>query len=216
MLAIVRGSGLLEYIREDPTDTGCTCTVKRKGEPEVVRTYTTEDAKRAGLLGKQGPWQQSPKRMMQMRARAFALRDVFTDVLRGIHIAEIAQDEPAEKDMGAAEEVKPADKQSRASRVKAAIADKRAEAVTVPAVTLSAVLHAIESAHDAQTMAEAKTLGEQMPDGEEKEKAIAAYKRRVAALKARSEQQNVDPNTGEIDGGDDDFLKAYESAERTA
>lgn len=216
MLAIVRGSGLLEYIREDPTDTGCTCTVKRKGEPEVVRTYTTEDAKRAGLLGKQGPWQQSPKRMMQMRARAFALRDVFTDVLRGIHIAEIAQDEPAEKDMGAAEEVKPADKQSRASRVKAAIADKRAEAVTVPAVTLSAVLHAIESAHDAQTMAEAKTLGEQMPDGEEKEKAIAAYKRRVAALKAKSEQQNVDPNTGEIDGGDDDFLKAYESAERTA
>lgn len=64
MLAIVRGSGLLEYIAEDPDDAGCTCTVKRKGEPEVVRTFTLEDAKRAGLAGKQGPWQQHPRRMM--------------------------------------------------------------------------------------------------------------------------------------------------------
>ena len=108
MLAIVRGSGLLERITEDPTDAGCTCTVKRKGEPEVVRTFTLEDAKRAGLAGKQGPWQQHPKRMMQMRARAFALRDVFPDVLRGLPVAEEVMDAPpAERYMGPVDEVKP-------------------------------------------------------------------------------------------------------------
>ena len=35
--------------------------------------------------------------MMQMRARAFALRDVFPDVLRGVNIAEEARDMPVER-----------------------------------------------------------------------------------------------------------------------
>jgi len=49
-------------------------------------------AKTAGLLGKQGPWTQYPRRMMQMRARSWALRDVFPDVLRGMPIAEDIMD----------------------------------------------------------------------------------------------------------------------------
>ena len=216
MLAIVRGSGLLERITEEPTDTGCTCAVKRKGEPEVVRTFTLEDAKRAGLAGKQGPWQQHPKRMMQMRARAFALRDVFPDVLRGVHIAEIAQDEPAERDMGAAEDVTPQKTapKSRAEKARAALADKRADSQPIPAVTLPAlsdVLAAIEAADDADSMARAKQLGAQMADGPEKDQAVDAYKRRVAALRAAAEQQAVDPETGEIQR--DEWLEGYEAAE---
>lgn len=219
MLAIVRGSGLLERITEDPTDTGCTCTVKRKGEPEVVRTFTLEDAKRAGLAGKQGPWQQHPKRMMQMRARAFALRDVFPDVLRGVHIAEIVQDEPAERDMGAAEDVTPqkAAPKSRAEKARAALADKRADHQPVPAVALPAlsdVLSAIEAATDADSMAHAKQLGAQMADGAEKDQAVDAYKRRVAALRAAAEQQTVDPETGEVQR--DEWLEGYEAAESRA
>lgn len=219
MLAIVRGSGLLERIAEDPTDAGCTCTVKRKGEPEVVRTFTLEDAKRAGLAGKPDPWQQHPKRMMQMRARAFALRDVFPDVLRGVHIAEIAQDEPAERDMGAAEEVTPkqnAAPKSRAEKARAAIADKRAEQQPIPAVTLPTldqVIAAIEAASDAESMAHAKQLGAQMADGPEKDQAVEAYKRRVAALRAAAEQNQADPETGEIQGHDE-WLEGYESAEQ--
>ena len=216
MLAIVRGSGLLERITEEPTDTGCTCAVKRKGEPEVVRTFTLEDAKRAGLAGKQGPWQQHPKRMMQMRARAFALRDVFPDVLRGVHIAEIAQDEPAERDMGAAEDVTPQKTapKSRAEKARAALADKRADSKPIPAVTLPAlsdVLAAIEAATDADSMAHAKQLGAQMADGPEKDQAVEAYKRRVAALRAAAEQQTVDPETGEVQR--DEWLEGYEAAE---
>ncbi len=44
--------------------------------------------KRAGLSGKQGPWTQYPKRMMKLRARSYALRDVFPDVLKGMAIAQ--------------------------------------------------------------------------------------------------------------------------------
>ncbi|WP_126969027.1 hypothetical protein [Xanthomonas sp. BRIP62411] len=92
VLAIVRASHLCEYVTETDNGDTATCRVKRKGEAEEVRTFSMADAKTAGLLGKAGPWTQYPKRMRQMRARAFALRDVFTDVLRGIAIAEEIMD----------------------------------------------------------------------------------------------------------------------------
>src|SRR5690606_41914131 len=63
------------------------------------------DAKTAGLVGKQGPWSQYPKRMRQMRARGFALRDMFADVLRGMPVAEDLQDMPTEPMRGTAQAV---------------------------------------------------------------------------------------------------------------
>ncbi|KGR44467.1 hypothetical protein [Xanthomonas vasicola] len=92
VLAIVRASPLCEYVTESDDGDTATCRVKRRGEAEEVRTFSMADAKTAGLLGKAGPWTQYPKRMRQMRARAFALRDVFTDVLRGMAIAEEIMD----------------------------------------------------------------------------------------------------------------------------
>lgn len=93
-IALVRASGLLEYCNESVENGVAKCTVKRKGEPEQTRTFSELEAKRAGLLNKQGPWSQYPQRMLQMRARGFALRDVFADVLNGIITAEEAQDTP--------------------------------------------------------------------------------------------------------------------------
>jgi hypothetical protein len=87
-LALVRASGLLDAIQEDIRDDGATCTVKRRGSVPISRSFTLEDAKRAKLINKEGSWQTYPKRMMQLRARAFALRDEFTDVLRGMPIGE--------------------------------------------------------------------------------------------------------------------------------
>jgi hypothetical protein len=84
-LALVRNSPHCEYVLEDWDEHGTArCRAKRRGEPEQVRTFSIEDQKTAGLHSKQGPHTQYPKRMRQLRARAFALRDVFTDVLRGI------------------------------------------------------------------------------------------------------------------------------------
>tara|TARA_R110002020_G_scaffold37892_1_gene114463 strand:- start:30 stop:494 length:465 start_codon:yes stop_codon:yes gene_type:complete len=51
-------------------------------------------AKKAKLWGKPGPWTQYPARMLQVRARAMALRDQFADVLSGIHIGEEVRDIP--------------------------------------------------------------------------------------------------------------------------
>lgn len=99
LLAIVMAAPVFEWIDEPPVQDGiATCTVKRRGWPHpVVRTFSMEDAKKANLLGKSGPWQQYPDRMLRMRARSFALRDVFADVLRGLSSAEEQMDvsEPA-------------------------------------------------------------------------------------------------------------------------
>lgn len=66
---------------------------KRRGKSEkVVRTFSMEDAKKAGLSGKSGPWQQYPKRMLFMRARAWCLRDAFADLLKGLAVAEEQRD----------------------------------------------------------------------------------------------------------------------------
>ena len=118
--------------------------------------------------------------------------------------------------MGAAEDVTPQKTapKSRAEKARAALADKRADSKPIPAVTLPAlsdVLAAIEAATDADSMAHAKQLGAQMADGPEKDQAVEAYKRRVAALRAAAEQQTVDPKTGEVQR--DEWLEGYEAAE---
>lgn len=72
---------------------GYRCRAKRHGIPEhYEQEFTLEDAAKANLLTKDGPWQQYRKRMLQMRARAWVLRDGFADCLRGMHIAEEAMD----------------------------------------------------------------------------------------------------------------------------
>lgn len=110
VIALVRSSPLCEFVIETDDGHAATCRVKRRGEPEQSRAFSVDDAKQAGLLNKQGPWAQYPKRMRQMRARAFALRDVFPDVLRGLPVAEEIMDLPAEKHMGLSDVVTPADR----------------------------------------------------------------------------------------------------------
>lgn len=112
VIALVRGSPLCEFIYETDDGTTATCRVKRRGEDEQVRTFSMEDAKTAGLMGKSGPWTQHPKRMRQMRARAFALRDVFPDVLRGMPVAEEVQDMAPERDMGTVRTGQPTERKS--------------------------------------------------------------------------------------------------------
>ena len=92
-MSLVRASGLCSGVDETITGTGdartATCSAHRKGEAKaIVRTFSVADAKKAGLWGKSGPWSQYPDRMLQMRARAFALRDGFADVLGGFYMRE--------------------------------------------------------------------------------------------------------------------------------
>jgi hypothetical protein len=92
MIALVQSHPLCEYIKEYFKDDKAHCAVKRRGEEEYVYTFSREDAKLAGLLSKAGVWSQYPQRMMQMRARGFALRDKFSDVLKGVALREEIED----------------------------------------------------------------------------------------------------------------------------
>ena len=101
-LALVIGSPVCEYVMETVDGEGeamvATCEAKRRGyEKATFVRFTVADAKKAGLWGKAGPWTQYSRRMLQMRARGFALRDAFPDVLRGLVTAEEAQDYPQGK-----------------------------------------------------------------------------------------------------------------------
>ena len=84
------------YIEEEDK---AVCIVKRNvhGETEVTRAeFSYKDAQKARLANKPGPWQDYPRRMMQLRARGFALRDAFPDAIKGLITTEEAQDYPDE------------------------------------------------------------------------------------------------------------------------
>ena len=96
-MALVQASSVCEGIEEFCEGEGtvnpvAVCVAHRKNRKPVTAKFSVEDAKRAGLWGKTGPWQAYPKRMMQMRARGFALRDAFADVLKGLMTVEEAWD----------------------------------------------------------------------------------------------------------------------------
>lgn len=97
-IGLVHGSGLLEDMSEtaitkDGEVVGFRCILKRRDKPTPIeQTFTLLDAEKAGLLRKPGTWQEYPQRMLQMRARSWALRDGFADVLKGLAIREEVED----------------------------------------------------------------------------------------------------------------------------
>lgn len=111
-LALVQASPVCEDVQEYVEGEGTTnpvavCIAIRKGRKPVTVKFSVEDARRAGLWGKQGPWTQYPKRMLQMRARGFALRDAFPDVLKGLITSEEAQDYPQAEKTGQFKDITP-------------------------------------------------------------------------------------------------------------
>jgi hypothetical protein len=106
LIGLVEASGQLEDLIEHTTGTfpnedyTIKIEVKRRGKKRsTIRTFSVADAKTAGLWKKAGPWTNYPKRMVYMRARAWALRDTFSDVLRGLSIVEEAIDNPVNSEL---------------------------------------------------------------------------------------------------------------------
>ncbi len=101
MLAVVMAHPAYQSIEEMDlaaiTEVGyATCILSRKGAKPHTSTFSVEDAQTAGLWKKKGPWTQYPSRMLLLRARAFACRNVFPDALRGIRCVEEDRDNPGE------------------------------------------------------------------------------------------------------------------------
>lgn len=94
-LSLVQSSGSYEWHKTSYTGTieeetlTATFEVKRKDMAEsVVKEFSILDAKSANLWGKGGTWKTHPKQMLGYKARAFALREAFADILKGIHSKE--------------------------------------------------------------------------------------------------------------------------------
>jgi hypothetical protein len=122
LIGLCRGSPLCEDIIETIEGEGdartATCIAKRRGATPVTHTFSVADAKKAGLWqaearvtrrGQNGssyetandsPWFRYPDRMLQNRARGFALRDAFPDVLRGLKTVEELIDTPRDSFKG--------------------------------------------------------------------------------------------------------------------
>lgn len=120
LMAVARAQGIKarEWLEGEGDMTVAHCEVTRPDTGEIIaRSFSVSDAKKASLWGKQGPWQSYPKRMLQMRARAWALRDGCADMLRGFQVREEVEDfqpvtarvVPAEKPNLAARLSAPAD-----------------------------------------------------------------------------------------------------------
>lgn len=194
MIALVRACPAFEYITETQTDREATCVIKRKGEPEAVRTFSMEDAKRAGLTGKSGPWTQYPKRMMQMRARSWALRDVFPDVLKGMICAEEALD-------SGPRDVTPVTRAAATlERIKQSKQEPAAQPEEQPDTTaMDACLDAIARCGDLSALkAAAKGFPATLAD-DQKARVAAAYAERKACLDRVQEETSTAQSQDDFD-----------------
>ncbi|SAL05995.1 hypothetical protein AWB78_07818 [Caballeronia calidae] len=203
VLALVTSSpscvDVIEYfVDEDTEDMVAVCTAKRIGKEDKTRTFSLADAQTAGLIGKD-VWQKYPKRMLQMRARGFALRDQFPDVLRGIPITELVREAI---DMGRVEEVDPA-----TGDVKTDEAPKRtptAERVKskLRRVTLATVIKAIDEATSGPALKAAVELAKKLTEPKEQEQASAHYKAKLERERAKNpKQEETRPDTPPTDNG---------------
>jgi hypothetical protein len=119
--SLIFGSGVLEKGSWVEKETGTikdenytfSITAKRKDNGmQLTRTFSVDDAKRAGLWitnenlkGKDGwkykksAWFKYPDRMVRYRCLGFIARDLFSDVLAGMYTAEEAQDLPQDTEV---------------------------------------------------------------------------------------------------------------------
>jgi hypothetical protein len=104
IVALVQRSGLCEYLVDhwDPKTQTATCKIKRRGKVERVEVFTmaqaarikTREGGREITLSQKSTYQSYPDRMCGWRARTYAIRAEFADVLRGMAVAEEVMDYP--------------------------------------------------------------------------------------------------------------------------
>lgn len=181
--ALVIGRADCEDIQEFFDGDTAVCIVKRKGRSPVTSRFGLTDAKSASLLGKPGPWTQYRNRMLQMRARGFALRDAFPDALRGLSIAEEAQDMPIEKEINPPE--------TKTEEALKGLNKKHEEVIDYENyLPLDNAIKAIQTIDSKESQATAKAIIEQLSP-EDKLTAKDFYKKRCAQLKTKP-KNNVD------------------------
>jgi len=132
----VRVDGLtVEDMKKASTTAVCTFWRRGKQTP-VTRRFSVGQASKAALMGKQGPWSSYPDRMLAMRARGFAGRDAFPDLMRGVKTAEELHDIPPEEAIDTTARPEP-QQPRRASEARAAAPQAQHSTSQPPAATPS-------------------------------------------------------------------------------
>lgn len=170
----------------------CRVTVRRLMANGMIVDFTAKELWKENYATKgrdssapNAMWQRRPYAQLAKCAEAQALRKAFPEFG-----AQPTADEMEGRDLtvDAAEVVEQ-------PKTIAGIAKARAEQRKAHGPSLDDVLAAIEEARDKESLAAAKALGAQMPDGPEKDQAVAAYGARVDELKALAQQQSEDGGT---------------------
>lgn len=96
-LALFKARAPYESFEEDAPDVALEnqtgrCRIIMKNGDEIIRRFSVQEAQKANLWGKQGPWTNYPGRMLMWRARWWAMRDADPGVFKGISAAEEMQD----------------------------------------------------------------------------------------------------------------------------
>lgn len=92
LVGLVRRSGVCEYFRcVESNERRAVYETRRKGDTPTRLEWTMEQAKRAGLAGKDN-WQKFPAQMLRARCKADLCRTVYEDVVQGMLTKEEAVD----------------------------------------------------------------------------------------------------------------------------
>lgn len=144
LTAIVMGHPETEEYDDGYLDDGTAyCKIVRKGR-NVYRTFSVEQAKKAGLWGK-GTWIQYPERMLLWRAKGWAIRDAFADVLMGLWSYEEAIDAQPEmqnvtEELGDKKQPKKSTVEAVKETLRKARADRENTAGTVSPIVEDAIV----------------------------------------------------------------------------
>ena len=89
MVGLVLASPKCEYLYcSECTEDHATWVGKRVGMPtEITRTFTTEDARKMGLLDKEN-WRKQKPTMQKWRGGSLIIRELFPDVINGLYATE--------------------------------------------------------------------------------------------------------------------------------
>ena len=183
LIGVVRASPKCMWIKETLSEDGstATCETQRRDDPHTVTaTYSMSDAIQAGIDSKFN-WKKHPKRMLQMRARAYCLRDAYPDLLKGLGVVEEHQDhEDSPPPVTTFELPKPA-----ANNVA-----EPGQPETV--ITLSEVERAIHQSDSMEELLQAGQMAKGLTDERDISVAKITYKRMRAVLR---EPENANQET---------------------
>lgn len=152
LTAIAQGHAETEQYEDGYLEDGTAyCIIVRNGR-KIYRTFSVEQAKRAGLWGT-GTWTKYPERMLLWRARGWAIRDAFADVLMGLWSYEEAVDStPIERNVTPEHEAKAGSAvdslKAELKKSKKAKEDMTGKVAPIEAEESQEVKHASENSED--------------------------------------------------------------------